>query len=172
VPRGQRRETMRCSVVIARMSSGRSITWRRSVPVTGAPDRPFPHPAQRPGSWVATASGRLVISRVAPGWPFGRPGFRPLLVRSDLGAGLAGPSDDGGLEEFRGFWPSRARRPATSAASAVTWARSASSRAWWEARSAAISVSLASITCRSRALAARSAANSSGAGGTSGTNHT
>ena len=41
-------------------------------------------------------------------------------ARGDFGAGLASPSDDGGLDEFREFWPSRARRPATSAASAST----------------------------------------------------
>ena len=34
---------------------------------------------------------------VAPGWPFGRPGVRPVFFRSDFGAGLPSPSDDGGL---------------------------------------------------------------------------
>jgi hypothetical protein len=42
----------------------------------------------------------------------------------------------------------------------------------WEALGTPASVSFASITSHSRALAARSAATSSGAGGTSGTNHT
>ena len=65
-------------------------------------------------------SGRSVISSVAPGCPFGRPGLRPVFFRSDFGAGLASPSDDGGLEEFREFWPSRARSSAASADSAST----------------------------------------------------
>jgi hypothetical protein len=43
---------------------------------------------------------------------------------------------------------------------------------WCDVRSAAISVSLASITRRNLAWAPRSAANSSGPGWTSGTNHT
>ena len=38
-------------------ASGRSITWRRSVPVTGAPDRPAPQPQHRPGSCAITSSG-------------------------------------------------------------------------------------------------------------------
>ena len=57
---------------------------------------------------------------MAPGWPFGRPGLGPLFFRSDLGDGLASPSEYGGFEEFRGFCPSRARKSATSAASAAT----------------------------------------------------
>ncbi|HBW18950.1 MAG TPA: hypothetical protein DEH11_08025, partial [Actinobacteria bacterium] len=36
------------------------------------------------------------------------PGLRPLFLRSDRGAGLASPSLDGGLEEFREFCFSRA----------------------------------------------------------------
>ena len=50
---------------------------------------------------------------VAPGWPFGRPGFRPDFPRSDFGAGFASPSDDGGFEEFREFAFTRAARSAT-----------------------------------------------------------
>jgi hypothetical protein len=120
----------------------------------------LPAPAHAPGSCVITASGRSVICMVVPGWPFGRPGLRLDLPRSDRGAGLASPSEDGGFDEFRGFWASRARSASISARSASTWARSTTT-----------SASLASITCRSRVLAARSAATSSGAGGTSGTNH-
>ena len=37
---------------------------------------------------------------VAPGCPFGRPGFRSPFFRSDFGAGFASPSDDGGFELF------------------------------------------------------------------------
>jgi hypothetical protein len=68
-----------------------------------APDSPPPQPRHRPGSWHTTSSGRPVISSVAPGWPFARPGFRPDLRRSELGAGLASPSLDGGFDEFREF---------------------------------------------------------------------
>ena len=52
---------------------------------------------------------------VAPGCPFGRPGLRPVFFRSDLGAGLPSPSEDGGLEEFFEFWPARAASSATCA---------------------------------------------------------
>ena len=55
-----------------------------------------------------------------PRLPLRPPGLRPVFFRSDFGAGLASPSDDGGLEEFREFWPSRARSSATSADSAST----------------------------------------------------
>jgi hypothetical protein len=44
---------------------------------------------------VTTASGRPLISSVAPGCPFGRPGFRPVVRRCDLGAGLARPPAKG-----------------------------------------------------------------------------
>ncbi len=100
--------------------------------------------------------------------PSGRPGLRPLLSRCDLGAGLASPPADGGFDEFRGFCRSRARSASTSARSSSSWAWQASTRA----RSTPTSVPFASITARRRALAARSAATSSGAGGTAGTNHT
>jgi hypothetical protein len=113
VPHEQRRDTIRCSVTSPRICSGRSVTCRRSVLVTGAPVRPVPQPPHAPGSCTTTSSGSSVIARVAPGCPFGRPGLRPDLPRSDLGAGLARPSDDGGFEEFRGFWPSGSgHRPA------------------------------------------------------------
>jgi len=57
VPHEQRRETIRCSVTSARMSSGRSITWRRSLLPAGEPDRPFPHQPHARGSCVMTSSG-------------------------------------------------------------------------------------------------------------------
>jgi hypothetical protein len=50
---------------------------------------------------------------VAPGWPFGLPGLRPDLPRSDFGDGFAGPSDDGGFDEFREFVFTWAARSAT-----------------------------------------------------------
>jgi hypothetical protein len=37
--------------------------------------------------------------------------------RSDFGAGLSNPSDDGGREEFLGFWPSRPSSSATRSTS-------------------------------------------------------
>ena len=40
---------------------------------------------------------------VTPGCPFGRPGLRPVFFRSDFGAGLPSPSEDGGLLEFFEF---------------------------------------------------------------------
>ena len=97
---------------------------------------------------------------VTPGCPFGRPGLRPDLRRSDLGEGLASASADGGYDEFRGFCRSRARSASTSARNSPAWAWQASSCA----RSTATSASFAAITARSVAV-------SSGAGGTSGTNH-
>ena len=47
---------------------------------------------------------------VAPGWPLGRPGVRPVFFRSDFGAGLPSPSDDGGLLEFSGALPDLRRQ--------------------------------------------------------------
>ena len=52
---------------------------------------------------------------VTPGCPFGLPGLRPLLLRSDFGAGLPSPSEDGGFEEFREFCRILAARSATCA---------------------------------------------------------
>ena len=83
-----------------------------------------------------------------------------LLPRSDRGAGRPGPPEDGGFEEFRELAPSLARNSATSARSTLSCARSTDT-----------SVPFASITCRSRALAARSAASSPGADGRSGTSN-
>jgi hypothetical protein len=40
-------------------------------------------------------------------------GLRPDLLRTDQGAGLASPSDDGGLLEFFEFWFTRAAWSAT-----------------------------------------------------------
>jgi hypothetical protein len=58
-------------------------------------------------------SGWSLSCIVAPGWPFGRPGFRPGLFGCDLGAGFASPTDDGGFEEFFEFCPALAARSAT-----------------------------------------------------------
>jgi hypothetical protein len=59
------------------------------------------------------------LAQRLPPMPACPPGRRPLLPRNDFGAGLAGPSEDGGLEEFRLFLPNRARN---SAFSALSWA--------------------------------------------------
>src|SRR5580693_832079 len=85
-----------CPVVTA-FTGGMSMTCRRSTAVTGAFFRDFPQHEQRFGRCSTFLPGCPDSSIVAPGWPFGRPGLRPDLPRSDFGAGLAGPSDDGGL---------------------------------------------------------------------------
>jgi hypothetical protein len=75
----------------------------------GAFFRDFPQQPHR-GRCRTFFSGRSDSSIVAPGWPSGLPGFRPDLPRSDFGDGLAGPSDDGGFDEFREFaftWAAR-----------------------------------------------------------------
>ena len=126
VPQPQRREMSWCSVTTGR-AGGTSVTCRRITPASPAPARLSPHAGHCSGSCAITSSGAAVNSSVAPGCPFGRPGLRPLLPRSDRVGGLAGPSCDGGFEEFREFCPTRARSSATSAASAVTCPRSTSS---------------------------------------------
>ena len=50
------------------------------------------------GRCFTVLSGWSVSSIVAPGWPFGLPGLRPDLPRSDFGDGFARPSDDGGFD--------------------------------------------------------------------------
>src|SRR6266487_435971 len=102
---------------------------------------------------------------VAPGCPFGRPGLRPVFFRSDFGAGLPSPSDEGGLEEFFEFCLTRAassaicsRRSATSPSACAT-----------RARNAAISASRSASSFRSRAFAARNPAASPGGPGVSNT---
>jgi hypothetical protein len=81
-----------CSVVTA-FTGGMSMTCRRSTAVTGALFRDFPQQPHRAGRCRTFLSGWSDSSIVAPGWPFGRPGPRPDLPRSDFGAGLASPSD-------------------------------------------------------------------------------
>src|SRR5271165_908435 len=91
-----------CSVVTA-FTGGMSMTCRRSTAVTGAFFRDFPQQAHFAGRCRTFLPGFSDSSIVAPGWPFGLPGLRPDLPRTDFGAGLAGPSDDGGLLELREF---------------------------------------------------------------------
>ena len=101
-----------CSVTSA-LTGGMSMTWRRSTTVTSAPFRDFPQQPHLAGRCRTLSSGWSVSCIVAPGWPFGRPGFRPDFPRSDFGDGFARPSDDGGFEEFREFEATRAARSAT-----------------------------------------------------------
>ena len=150
-------------------AAGRSPAAARSPPPPRRPG-PAPHPEHRPGSCRITASGRPVISSVAPGCPFGRPGLRPDLPRSDFGAGLAGPSRDGGFEEFRGVLPqpgAQRRRPPPPAPPPEPAARPAVPD---RVRSAAISMSLASTTCAQPGVGRAQRGSPSGSGGTSGTN--
>ena len=87
-----------------------SNTCARVVPTTGAAARSAPYPAHAGGSWRTTTSGLATCRSVVPSRPAGPPGRRPDALRSDFGAGLPRPSEDGGLEEFREFdrtWASR-----------------------------------------------------------------
>jgi len=159
-------------------TGGISVTCRRSIPVSAAPARDSPHRAQHDGTCRTRRSGLSVRAIVAPGCPFGRPGFRPLAFRSDFGAGLPSPSDDGGFEGFCEFIPTLAARsatcacsPAASASSSAARARSTPSSATWP-RSTAISASRSASSSRSRAFAARSPAASSGTPVISGTSRT
>jgi hypothetical protein len=101
---------------------------------------------------------------VTPGWPFGRPGLPPAFCRSDLGAGLPSPSDDGGLLEFF-FCPTRAASSATCSRRSATSPSACATRT----RNAAISASRPASSSRSRAFAARNPAASPGGPGVSNT---
>ena len=126
-PQPHSRSISWCSVTSARTGC-RSKTWRRFTAVTGRSASPVPHRPQQAGSWRISRSGLAACFSVAPLCPSCPPGLRPLRLRSDrgLGAGLASPSLDGGLEEFRGFWFSRASspaiRPRAPASSVRAWA--------------------------------------------------
>jgi hypothetical protein len=63
-----------------------------------------------------------------PHTPIG-PGRRPVLPRNDLGAGLANPSEEGGLEEFRLFLPSCASNSAILASALSSRADSSTTSA-------------------------------------------
>ena len=149
VPHPQRRPAIWCSVTTAR-APGTSVTCRRTTPASGAPPSPAVHDEQQAGSCRTTASGRSLNCIVAPGCPFGLPGFRPDFPRSDFGAGFASPSDDGGRELFCEFCPSRAAMSATCASSPA--ARSRSSRA-----SACSAISSSTCPRRTAISASRSA---------------
>lgn len=78
-----------------------------------------PHPQRR---LIGCRHQGPASSRDAPCWPSG---LRPLRPRNEHGAGLANPSDDGGLEEFLGFaptWPQALRSaPASAQARSQAW---------------------------------------------------
>jgi hypothetical protein len=101
------------------------VTCRRTAPVSRAPDRAAAHREQHDGSCRTTRSGWSLSRIVAPGRPFGRPGFRPDFPRRDFGAGFASPSDDGGPELFFEFYPALAAGPATCACHPATSSRKA-----------------------------------------------
>ena len=114
VPQPHRLPIIWCSVISA-FTGGISVTCRRIgrgsarlgqvLPAAGAAGWPVPdHVIGMIGSCI-----------VAPGCPFGRPGLRPAFPRSDFGAGLPSPSDDGGFEEFFEFCRTWAARSATCA---------------------------------------------------------
>ncbi len=110
--------------------SGRANTCRRSIRGTGASRRSVPQPAHSPCVRCGiSGSGTFARSRVAPGCPFSRPGPRPERPRGDFGPGSAGSSDDGGLEEFREFCPSRASRSVIRVHAAASSARSSTTSA-------------------------------------------
>jgi hypothetical protein len=125
-PQPHSRSISWCSVTSARTGC-RSKTWRRSSPVTGRPASPAPHRPQQPGSWRISRSGLATCASVVPLCPSCPPGLRPLFFRSDLGAGLAGPSLDGGLEEFRGFCRNRASSSTIRTRASASSARACSS---------------------------------------------
>jgi hypothetical protein len=123
----------------------------QGLPTAAALRRPVPHPLVR------------VIAELhrGTGLAFGRPGLRPVFSRRDFGGGLASPSDDGGLDEFRDA--TLAARSATCDCSPDTCSRSTAI----SAACPAIRLSRSASRSCSRAFAARSPAASSGTPGIS-----
>ena len=142
------------------------MTCLRSTAVTGAFLRDFPQQPHFAGRCLTFLSGCSDSSIVTPGWPFGLPGLRPDLPRSDFGDGLAGPSDDGGFAEFREFAFTCAARSATCDCSKASCSRSAA----FSAACSCIRASRSASSSRSRVFAARSPPSPlSGTPGISGT---
>jgi hypothetical protein len=115
----------RLGVSHVRLERGGRKERLRATPELGAhldPDLRVGGRLSRPPEWRPHFAGRCrtfssgcSVSFIgAPGWPFGLPGLRPDLPRSDFGVGLAGPSDDSGLLELR-------ESPFTWAARSVTY---------------------------------------------------
>ena len=164
-PQPHFRVSIWCSVVTA-FTGGISMTCLRSTAVTSAFRRDFPQRPHFAGRCRTFLSGCSDSSIVTPGWPFGLPGLRPALPRSDFGDGFAGPSDDGGLLELREFAFTWAARSATCDCSPVTSSRSAA----FSAACSAIRASRPASSSRSRVFAARSPPSPlSGTPGISGT---
>ena len=113
-PQRQRRVMTWCSVTCT-VIGGMSKTCRREQPTSGAAVRSLPHPLQHAGSCRITTSGWATSSSVLPRWPCCPPGLRLDFPRCDFGAGFAGPSDDGGFDEFREFARTCASNCATRA---------------------------------------------------------
>ena len=123
-PHAQRRAINWCSTTRT-VIGGRSNTWRRSTPTSGAPAKLEPQPVHEPGSCRWRSFGLSTSANVDPGCPGCPPGLRPLRRRSDFGAGLTnGESDDGGFDELVEFMPNRRFSSAFSASSAATRSRS------------------------------------------------
>ena len=125
-PHAHSRSISWCPVTLT-FTGGRPDTWRRSTPVTGRPARTAPHPPQRAGSCRTSRSGLATCASVRPSCPSCPPGVRPLFLRSDRGAGLPSPSLDGGFEEFRDVFFSRASSSAIRSRACPSSARVSSS---------------------------------------------
>jgi hypothetical protein len=129
-PQAHRRSMSWCSLTRTEIG-GISNSCRRVIPTCGAPARSDPQPRHTPGSCTTTSSGTATGASVEPGCPCWPPGLRPLRPRNERGAGLASPSDEGGLEEFFEFCASRASSSATRWASRAFSVPSCSiSRPW------------------------------------------
>jgi hypothetical protein len=137
-----------------------SNSWSFCTPVTSAPARPAPHRPHAAGAHTTVSPGLATCRSVDDCEPGCFPRPRPLRWRSDRSPDffLYGLSDDGGLDDVDESWPRRRSSSATRPLSAANRA-SAASR---PASATASCASLASMISRSRALAARSAATSTG----------
>src|SRR3954469_24826858 len=111
-PHVQRRAMSWCSTTRT-VIGGRSNTWGRSIPTSGADARSSPQPVHEPGSCRRRSFGLSTNANVDPGCPACPPGLRPLGRRSDFGAGFVnGESDEGGFDELVEFIPNHPDRRA------------------------------------------------------------
>ena len=85
---GQARVMIRYSVTHGGGGGATSVTCRRAVPVTGAPDRSAPQPAQLPGSQMMVSFGSSTSGIAEPGAPRCLPGLRPEERREERRSGL------------------------------------------------------------------------------------
>jgi hypothetical protein len=100
-PQPQRRRCSRCSTTSRSMTAGMSCTWRHTTPAGRAPDRSLPQPPHASGRWSMTSLGLLTGNNADPPAPACFPGRRGLRRRSARDGDTAGPSVEGGCEEFR-----------------------------------------------------------------------